>query len=121
MKLRIRGNSIRLRLTKTEVANLAEQIAVEETTDFGNGQILVYAVMPDEKVDLVTASFQNGRIEILIPSPIAKTWAESEEVGISTEQDVLKIMIEKDFNCLTPRNADEDADTFPHPKSDATC
>lgn len=121
MKLRIRGNSIRLRLTKTEVANLAEQILVEETTDFGNGQTLVYAVLSDEKIDSVTANFQNGRIEILIPQQTAKTWAKSEEVGISAEQGALKIMIEKDFNCLTPRNADEDADTFPHPKSDAVC
>lgn len=121
MKLRIRGNSIRLRLTKTEVANLAEQIAVEEITDFGNGQSLVYAIVPDEKVSSVTADFQNGRIEILIPSQIAKNWAESEEVGISTEENVLKIMVEKDFTCLTPRNAEEDADTFPHPKSDAVC
>jgi hypothetical protein len=120
MKLRIRGNSLRLRLTKTEVAKLAEQGLVEEKTDFGNGQVFVYAVVASSDFETVTAEFQNGQIKVIIPKTIAETWATSEEVGISAQQNSLKILIEKDFNCLTPRNAEEDADTFPHPK-DVAC
>jgi hypothetical protein len=116
MKLRIRGNSIRLRLTKSEVAKLAEQGLVEEKTGFGNGQVFIYAVAVSSKFETVTADFQNGQIKIFIPQTIAENWANGEEVGIVAEQDTLKLLIEKDFTCLIPRNTEEDADTFPHPK-----
>ena len=116
MKLRIRGNSIRLRLTKSEVKKLDEQGLVEEKTDFGNGQVFVYAISASKNVETVEASFGNNRIEICIPQAVAETWANNEEVGISVNQGVLKLLIEKDFNCLIPRNTEEDADTFPHPK-----
>jgi hypothetical protein len=116
MKLRIRGNSLRLRLTKTEVAKIAEQGLVEEKTDFGNGQVFVYAVATSIDFETVTAEFKNGQVKVFIPLTIAEIWSTSEEVGISVQQNSLKIQIEKDFNCLTPRNAEEDADTFPHPK-----
>ncbi|MBX7170633.1 MAG: hypothetical protein K1X72_06715 [Pyrinomonadaceae bacterium] len=121
MKLRIRGNSIRLRLNQTEVTNLGKQIAVEEKTDFGNENFLVYSVVPTDKADKVTAEFQNGRIEIYLPIQTARSWAESEEVGISAEQGELKLLIEKDFACLAPRNPEEDTDAFPHPKSEKFC
>ena len=116
MKLRIRGNSLRLRLTKTEVEKLAEQGLVEEKTDFGNGKLFVYAVAISTKSEVVTADFQNNRISIFIPQTIAETWANGEDVGIYGEQHTLKLLIEKDFNCLIPRITEEDADTFPHPK-----
>ncbi len=116
MKLRIRGNSIRLRLTKSEVTKLAEQGLVEEKTDFGNGQFFIYAVTVSGKFESITADFQNGQISIFIPQTVVETWTNGEEVGISAEQGLLKLLIEKDFNCLIPRNTEEDADTFPHPK-----
>ena len=40
MKIRIKGNSIRLRLTKTEVDNFAANGFVEEKTEFGNNYFL---------------------------------------------------------------------------------
>jgi hypothetical protein len=116
MKLRIRGNSIRLRLTQSEVAKLIEQGSVKETTDFGNGQVFVYTIAVSSKLETVTADFQNGQINIFIPQTVAETWANGEEVGITAAQTPLKLLIEKDFNCLIPRNTEEDADTFPHPK-----
>ncbi len=120
MKLRIRGSSIRLRLTKTEVLKLAEQGFVEETTDFGDGNCFVYAISGSDNVETINAAFGDNRLEVFIPKSVAETWANNEEVGISANQGVLKLLIEKDFNCLAPRDAAEDADTFQHPK-DAEC
>ena len=121
MKLRIRGNSVRFRLTQTETANLIKNGLVEEKTDFGNGQIFVYAVSALPETEKIGAVFQNGRIEIQIPLAIAETWATSTEVGISETAHGLQILVEKDFNCLTPRKPEEDADTFPHPNLDQSC
>ena len=45
MKLRIRGNSIRLRLSRTEVAQFAGNGNVEDTVEFGSSQPgLVYCI-----------------------------------------------------------------------------
>ena len=115
MKLRIRGNSVRLRLTQTEVKKLTEEGIVEEKTEFGNGQVLVYAVSSSNQIKSVTASFENNRLDILLPNEAAQNWAENEEVGISESLGSLQILVEKDFKCLTPRAGDEDSDTFPHP------
>jgi hypothetical protein len=116
MKLRIRGNSIRLRLTKTEVSNLADEGLVEETTDFGNENTFVYSILASKEIENIEANITNNRLEILVPFDIAKNWANNEEVSVSSQQELLKVLIEKDFNCLTQRDAEEDADTFPHPK-----
>ncbi len=117
MKLRIRGNSIRLRLTKTEVATLSEKSLVEEKTDFGNGNCFVYAIVASTETNIISATFTNNRLEVNIPQTVAKDWASNEEIGISVVQQSLKVLIEKDFSCLIPRITEDDADTFPHPKS----
>jgi hypothetical protein len=117
MKLRIRGNSIRLRLTKTEVSNLADKGLVEETTDFGNGKTFVYSVKVSNEVETIDADFTYNHLQIFIPIHVAENWANNDtEVSVSSEQKPLKILIEKDFTCLNPRTGEEDADTFPHPK-----
>ena len=121
MKLRIRGNSIRFRLTRTEVAALAQGSTVEETTDFGRDQRLVYSIFPGVNAETIVATFNDGRLEILISQPLVLAWAENDEVGINSEQGQLKINIEKDFACLTPRAPEEDADAFPHPRTNTVC
>ncbi len=121
MKLRIRGNTVRVRLTQSEVAALAENGFVEDITDFGNGQILVCSLLLDDSVRL-NASFINGSIEITIPATTVSAWAATDEVEIVGETDTLKLSIEKDFKCLTPRPGDDDHDTFPHPReSESNC
>ena len=42
MKLRLQGNSVRLRLTRSEVERLRETGLVEESVDFGAGAALAY-------------------------------------------------------------------------------
>ena len=67
MKLRIRGNSARLRLTKTEVKHLAEKGLVEEKTDFGNGQTLVYAIFPQLKWKLSELLLPTITLKFCVP------------------------------------------------------
>ena len=117
MKLRVRGNSIRLRLTQSEVADLIAGMAVEETTVIGDASF-GYALEPsqDEAGEL-RASFNGGQLRVTLPAARAKSWGESNEVGISAQLDALAVLIEKDFACLDPRDGAEDSDTFPNPKA----
>lgn len=116
MKLRIRGNSIRLRLTQSEVEKVGNKDSVEEVTVFPNGKSFAFMVATDENIGNIQADFNNGKIEIFIPQSLAKNWAVTEQVGLYSEHGNIQIAVEKDFKCLTPRAGDEDKDTFPHPK-----
>ena len=54
-------------------------------------------------------------------------WADSEQVSIEAVQTIddgseLKILVEKDFACLTPREGEDESDLFPHPEEgEANC
>jgi hypothetical protein len=120
MKLRIRENSIRLRLTKSEVVIFADKGLIENSTEFLNSNNFIYAIKSSDSVTNLEAVFNDGRIEIIIPKQIVLNWAETEDVGISGSSGVLKILIEKDFACLTVREGEDETDAFPNP-SKKTC
>ena len=114
MKLRIRENSIRLRLTKSEVAEFGEKGLIENSTEFGKSAF-IYALKSSDSAQNLQASFENGRIEIVVPKAITENWTNTEEVGISGEIESLKVLIEKDFACLTVRENEDESDAFPNP------
>jgi hypothetical protein len=116
MKIRIRGNSIRFRLTQSEVKKISETGLVEERTEFPNGQNLIFSLIAVEKSDKVSAECLGGKISVFISKNMAKNWADSEQIGIYETFENLQIIVEKDFTCLIPRLGDEDTDTFSHPK-----
>ncbi len=121
MKLRIRGDTVRVRLTQSEVAAFAEHGFLEEITDFGNGQILVLRLASDPE-NSVGATFINGKIEITLPESEVSDWANSDAVSIKVGTQTIDLLVEKDFTCLTPRAGNEDHDTFPHPRGhDHSC
>lgn len=117
MKIRIRGNSIRLRLTQTEVSEIAKGKAVKEITPFPTGNDLEYGLhIHDHET---TAEFEDGKINILLSSEKASKWANSDEVGVEAFLDTpnaeLRVLIEKDFACLTDREYEDESDAFPNP------
>ncbi len=117
MKLRIRANTIRLRLTQGEVQRLASGERIEERTTFEGGAVLAYAISSSE-IAAPRASFAGGAVEVVVPRGAVGVWAASDRVGIEGGHGALSILVEKDFACLTPR-VHEDDDAFPNPN--ATC
>jgi hypothetical protein len=123
MKLRTRGRSIRLRLTRTEVARLALGERVEERVPFGSGTELVYGIEPAESSD-VDAQLVGTHLRVVAPASLLSSWASSDSVGFEGRKDLgdgtfLAILVEKDWTCLTSRPGEEDVDTFPNPNT--TC
>jgi hypothetical protein len=113
MKLRFHGDSLRLRLSQAEVARLAETGRVEDTLTFARGQTLSYSL---ETGAALAAAFDGRRISIVIPVAAAKHWMESDEAGIEGASGPVKVLVEKDFQCLHSR--DEDTDAFPNPMAE---
>ena len=121
MKLRIRGNSIRLRLGQSEVYRLALSGVVEELTIFGSGlgQRLGYEIRAAKDETVVRASFDGGRIVVHVPAEMINRWAGSDQVGIyamqPTDRGELAIVIEKDFVCIDGDSGESQDDAFPNP------
>lgn len=121
LKLRIRGNAIRLRLQSPEVERLQEYGKVIETTCFG-GAIFQYVLELDASLILIQADLEAYLIRIRIPSAQAQTWASSTEISLYGEQPSatgpLTILIEKDFACIKPRTSaqwEDDSGAYPNP------
>jgi hypothetical protein len=120
MKLRISGNSIRLRLTRSEVDRFGGTGRVEGSVDFGPvGQKFVYALVRDDRLDAIAAEYHDNVLSVRIPENIAREWAGTDLVGIGSEASAgLGILIEKDFACLTPRQGEDESDMFANPAGD---
>lgn len=118
MKLRIRGNSIRLRLEQHEVKQLAETSVVKEAVSFPASADFIYALRLHQS-NKFKAEFEKGTIAIYVPHVAGKNWAEGEDVGIYSEipngEAALRVAIEKDFQCLHKRPDEDESDMFVNP------
>ena len=112
MKIRIKGNSLRYRLTKSDVDRLDKEGYVEENTDFG-GQILIYALQRYALPGL-TASFQNNVITLYMHADMVNDLATTERVGFNAVNNQLHLLVEKDFICLDTV-AEDQSDNYPNP------
>ncbi len=126
MKLRIRGNSIRLRVTQGELQQIGNREAVSDQIRFGSNDALVYRLQASDQVSVAEARFGGQTIDVLLPAAQARHWAESNDVGISASQaldgdETLSILVEKDFACLQPRQGEDESDMFVNPDAGATC
>jgi hypothetical protein len=94
---------------------------VSEVTEFPDGTSLVYALVPEgTSLDVVQNSTPAGtQITVSVPPEAAAGWATSEIVGLFGEDTVdagpLAVLIEKDFTCVTPRQGEQELDTYPNP------
>ena len=113
MKLRFHNNTLRLRLSQSDVAELEETGMVECRITFTPQQSLVYSVAACP-VPEISATINENRVNVLVPRVLAKRWIHSSEVGIEGASPSLNILIEKDFQCLH-RESPEDTDSFPNP------
>ncbi|HQU92377.1 MAG TPA: hypothetical protein PLK77_08780 [Pyrinomonadaceae bacterium] len=120
MKLRIRGNSIRLRLTRSEVEGFGNAGLITETVEFGRGrEAFRYQLAVDSNGE-AGAKFEGNCLTVIVPSVDAHRWVGSEQVGLEYLQQIgtdesLSILVEKDFACLTERPDEDDSDAFPNP------
>lgn len=127
MKIRIKGNSLRLRLLRSEVARFLAGDCLEETIHFTQERSgkFTYTLQGDPAVNLPTVEYIGSSVTILIPADQANTWGLSDHVGIAEsislgEFGTLALLIEKDFACLD-RSEEDNKDTFANPNAGEQC
>lgn len=118
MKLRLKGNTVRFRLTKPEVKLIGDKGYIEEQTDLLPNKFF-YAVKTDNSINELKADFNNNRITLFIPEVWAKEWDNSEQVGFegrmkTNDSQSIYLLIEKDFKCLDESTEDQ-SDNFENP------
>lgn len=125
MKLRIKGDSLRLRIGPAEVKRLIETGRIAETIHFTSTPeaSLTYALETTAQAETITVRYASREVAVLLPAVKARAWADGTEVGLYGHAPIvggmLEIVVEKDFACLD-KNA-ENEDTYPHPQEDAVC
>ena len=124
MKLRIKGDSIRIRVSQSEVEELASSGKVSDVINFGTTK-LTYQLGITE-VSEVSADYEKNIIQINLPQSMGELWITSDQVSIEEYiklegENVLSILIEKDFKCLTDRVNEDESDLFENPLSKHDC
>jgi len=121
MKIRIKDSTIRLRLSKQEVSELEihgkinSQFFVDQNTFFGYG-------ITNNSSEEWKVKFENNNLEVFVPDIILQKFYNENEIGFdhnlyNGEENGLYILIEKDFQCLTPRAHEDESDLFTNPNS----
>ena len=122
MKLRFNGNTIRLRLSRSDVQSIKEGKDLAEKVIFGNGQPdFQYALKLSHQSPNIEATCHASEIAVIVPKLMALDWAESDKVGLyrippAKQEETLSITIEKDFQCLHKRPGEDETDNFPNPR-----
>jgi hypothetical protein len=115
MKLRIRGHSLRLRVTRPELERLASEGKVIESLPFPAGAELRYELSVDAAATALSATYRDNLISVRIPIADFRQWQREDQVSLRAAGG-LTILVEKDFACLTTREGEDDSEAFTDPK-----
>jgi hypothetical protein len=118
MKIRIKGNSLRYRLTKSEVSILASQGIIQENTEFP-GNTLTYAIKASA-LDELTADFKQSTVTLNIPQATLQQWVTTNQVGVERHMPLpdggsFFLLLEKDFKCIDVDANEDQSDFFENP------
>lgn len=122
MKIRLKENSLRIRLLRSEVDKLVKEGYLEEQTAFVN-HTLIYAVQSREVGEQLSADFIENKITMHVPISLISDWAINSIIGFSAKMPItetinLSLLLEKDFVCNDETTEDQ-SDNYINP--DKTC
>ena len=119
MKIRIKGNSVRLRLSRSEIDLFGKEGYVEEKTEFPTGTFS-YAIQKLFDGKTLDASFTGKKLTVFVPQSIMQEWVSTDVVGFShtlslTDSKTLFLLIEKDFKCIDDQETEDQSDYYDNP------
>ena len=112
MKIRIKDNSIRFRLTQSEVAELGQNGMISSFTEFVD-RPFIYSIESTEDENL-SAAFIENRIILKMPKAMIAEWISTDRVGFDGQAGLVKILVEKDFVCID-NTLEDQSDNYPNP------
>lgn len=137
MKLRIKGDSLRLRISPSEMNRLVTTGRIEDAVHFGAAPDarLTYALETvttgeqsldagEQTASQISIRHTPTEVVVLMSKVEIDAWASGSEVGlygrVNAGERQLEIAVEKDFACLDGEE-NQNQDTFPNPKQGSAC
>lgn len=120
MKLRISGDSLRLRLSPDEIAALGSTGRVSDSIRFGPAAAAItYEIVGSERAGSLEVRRDVDTISVHVPSAMLAEWTGTEQVGLEATLPNgaagLRVLLEKDWQCLTERAGEDEAHLYPNP------
>jgi hypothetical protein len=128
MKIRIQGNSMRIRVGRSELARFLQEGRIEDTIQFAPAPEarLTYA-LEVSPADTTQKQVRHSphEVVVILDSRQVVQWSLESEVGVYTQVpigagDSLEVIVEKDFACLD-RSDEGNKDTFANPLAGTNC
>jgi hypothetical protein len=123
MKLRIKGNTLRIRVSRSELAKLLGGERVEDAIQFTSApeSRLTYSLQAAPQSKAIAIEWKPQWVTVSISKERMNKWALESEVGIYEAIHLgpagsLAVTIEKDFACLDGSDG-ENADSFDNPRA----
>jgi hypothetical protein len=118
VKIRIRENSIRFRLSKSEVDAFERDGHLENKTEFGFADF-VYGIQILDGIDSLAATYIGNKMTLFVPLSMRKEWTTTDMVGYNGTMNIgpgktLNLLLEKDWACIDKSDEDQN-DSFPNP------
>ena len=118
MKIRIKGDSVRIRLSKSEVEEFGRSGYLTDSTHFISSKF-DYGIIARHDLARMEAEFNTHGIFLHIPQHWADEWVATQRVGFDSEMPLtdggsLYLLLEKDFQCLDNTTEDQ-SDMYPNP------
>ena len=127
MKLRIKGNSLRLRVSRSELERILAGEEVAETIRFAAAPEakLTYALERGSHAGGANVRYGAQEVTVVLSEEQSERWSQESEVGVYTAVEIapegsLELIVEKDFACLDRSDADN-KDTFANPLMGSVC
>jgi hypothetical protein len=101
MKLRIHGDSLRLRLNRSDVEQFRISGVCAASFRFDSSSQLTYTFETSSRLTVMEVQYLRNCIRVLLPLDMAQEWACSDRISLSLNRaGGLSLLIEKDFQCL---------------------
>ena len=101
---------------------MREEGLVRGHTRFAGGNAFGYLLESSPATVKPEAHISNNVLSVRVPQQDIRQWADSDQVSIAATQilddgEELKILVEKDFACLAPRDGEDESDMYAHPEA----
>jgi hypothetical protein len=118
MKIRIKGNTVRFRLTKSDISTLIKTGELSDQTEF-IGSTLIYKIASTAN-EAMSADMIGNVITLSVPENALSNWASTNKVSLEGNMSLknnssLYLLLEKDFKCMDGDVNVDQSDFFENP------
>jgi len=118
MKIRIKDNTVRFRLSRPEVEEFGKTGNIESRTEF-SPMPFIYALKSSSASNELSVTFQNNTITLQVPESWVDDWLHNNRTGfegktIAENGKQIHLLLEKDFKCLD-NTIEDQVDNYENP------